>query len=75
MLAKTDHDHALLLLDEATSAVRRIDGSDPDRPGGFLAIANALNVVAPSRVWEAVFDTVKAANSAETSRVKMVCLP
>jgi hypothetical protein len=53
------------LLDEATSEVRRIDGGDPDRPRGFLAVANALNVIAPTRVWEAVFDAVKAANSAE----------
>jgi hypothetical protein len=65
LLAKTDRDQALSLLDEATSEVRRIDGGDPDRPRGFLAVANALNVIAPTRVWEAVFDAVKAANSAE----------
>lgn len=65
LLAKTDHDQALSLVEEATGEVRRIDGGDPDRPRGFLAVANALNVVAPSRVWEAVFDAVKAANSAD----------
>lgn len=65
LLAKTDRDQALLLLDDATSEARRIDGGDLDRPRGFLAIANALNLVEPSRVWDAIFDAVKAANSAE----------
>lgn len=65
LLAKTDRNQALALLDEATNEVRRIDGGDLDRPRGFLAVANALNVVAPPRIWEAVFDAVKAANSAE----------
>jgi len=65
LLAKTDRDQALSLLDEATAEVRRIDGGDLDRPRGFFAVANALNVVARARVWEAIFDAVKAANSAE----------
>jgi hypothetical protein len=66
LLVKTDQDKALSLIDEATSEARRIDGGDPDRPRGFLAIANALNFVAPARVWEAIFDAIKAANSAES---------
>ena len=65
LLVKTDRDQALSLLDEATSEARRIDGGDLDRPRGFLAIANALNLVAPGRVWDAIFDAVKAANSTE----------
>jgi hypothetical protein len=30
-----------------------------------MAVANALKVVDPERVWDATFDAVKAANSAE----------
>jgi hypothetical protein len=65
LLEKTDRDKALSLLDDATSEARRIEGVDLDRPRGLLAIANALRLVEPSRVWDAVFDAVKAANSTE----------
>lgn len=65
LLAKTNRDKALSLLDDAIAEARRIDVSDPDRPRGLLAIANALKVVEPSRVWDAAFDAVKAANSTE----------
>jgi hypothetical protein len=65
LLAKTDRERALSLLADATAEARRIDGSDLDRPRGLLAIANALRVIEPSRVWDAVFDVVKAANSTE----------
>jgi hypothetical protein len=64
-LLKTNRDKALSLLDDATSEARRIDGHDLDRPRALLAIANALKLVEPSRVWEAVFDAVKAANSTD----------
>jgi hypothetical protein len=65
LLEKTDRDKALSLLDDATSEARRIEGVDLDRPRGLLAIANALRLVEPSRVWDAVFGAVKAANSTE----------
>jgi hypothetical protein len=65
LLAKTEHDKALSLLDDATSEARHIEGVDLDRPRGLLAIANALKLIEPSRVWEAVLDAVKAANSTE----------
>jgi len=65
LLAKTDRDKARSLLDDATSEARRIDGSDLDRPGGLLAIANALKLIEPSRAWDAIFDAVKEANSTE----------
>jgi hypothetical protein len=65
LLAKTDHEKALSLLDDASSEIRRIENVDLDRPRGLLAIANALTLVEPSRAWDAVFDAVKAANSAE----------
>lgn len=64
-LVKTDHGKALSLIDTATAEVRRIDGSELDRPRGLFAIANALRVIEPARVSEAIFDAVKAANSTE----------
>jgi len=65
LLAKTNRDKASSLLDTATAEARRISGSDLDRPRALFAIANAFRVVEPARVSEAIFDAVKAANSAE----------
>ena len=44
---------------------RRIEPSDPARPHALIAVANALKVVDRSRVWDATFDAVRAANSAD----------
>lgn len=65
VLVKTDRDAALQLIEEAAAEARRVDVSDPRRPQVLIAIANALNVVDPPRAWDATFDAVKAANSAE----------
>lgn len=65
ILAKTDRDKALELIDEAETEARRIEGSDPALPRGLIAVANAFKIVDPARVWDATFDAVKAANSAE----------
>ena len=65
LLAKTDRVKASSLLDTATAEARRIDGGDLDRPRALFAIANALRLVEPARLSEAVFDAVKAANSTE----------
>ena len=65
ILAKTDRDKALELIDEAENEARRLEGSDPALPRGLIAVANAFRVVDPARVWDATFDAVKAANSAE----------
>ena len=65
LLAKTDREKSLTLLETATAEARRISGSDLDRPRALFAIANALRVVEPARVSEAIFEAVKAANSAE----------
>jgi hypothetical protein len=64
-LAKTDRVKASSLLDTATAEARRIDGGDLDRPRALFAIANALRVVEPARVSEAMFEAVKAANSTD----------
>jgi hypothetical protein len=53
------------LVDTATAEARRIDGGDLDRPRGLFAVANALRVVEPVRVSEAIFEAVKAANSTD----------
>jgi hypothetical protein len=65
LLVKTDRAKASSLLDAATAEARRIDGGDLNRPRGLFAIANALRVVEPARVSEAMFEAVKAANSTD----------
>lgn len=65
LLATSDRVKASSLLDAATAEARRIEGGDLDRPRALFAVANALRVVEPSRLSEAVFDAVKAANSTE----------
>jgi hypothetical protein len=65
LLVKTDRDKALELVDEAATEARRIDVSDANLPRALVGVANALKVVDPGRVWDATFDAVKAANSAE----------
>lgn len=65
LLAKTDKDKAQDVLDEAATEARRIDVSDPNLPRALIGVANALRVIDPGRVWDATFDAVKAANSAE----------
>jgi len=65
LLAKTDREKASSLLETATAEARRIDSGDLDRPRALFAIANALRVVDPARVSEAIFEAVKAANSTD----------
>ena len=66
MLFKSgDKDKALELLDQANTEARRIDVSDPSLPRALVAVAYALNAIDRERVWDAAFDAVKAANSAE----------
>jgi hypothetical protein len=65
LLAGADRDRALSLLDEAASEIRLVDRADPNRARGWLAVANALRAVEPSRAWDAVSDAVEAANASE----------
>ncbi len=65
LLAKTDKDKAQEVADEAATEARRLEVSDPNLPRALLAVANAFKVTDPARVWDATFDAVKAANSAE----------
>jgi hypothetical protein len=65
ILAPTDKDKAVELVEAAANEARRIESSDPSRPQALIAVANAMKVVDAPRVWDATFDAVKAANSAE----------
>lgn len=65
LIAKTDQQKALDLVDEATTEARRIDVSDPSLPQALISVANALKPIDVARAWDAAFDAVKAANSAE----------
>ncbi|MFN2408070.1 MAG: hypothetical protein ABR594_18650 [Pyrinomonadaceae bacterium] len=65
ILAPNDKEKATELVEAAGAEARRIDVSDPGRAQALVAVANALKVVDPPRVWDATFDAVKAANSAQ----------
>ncbi|HJP90843.1 MAG TPA: hypothetical protein VJ875_02745 [Pyrinomonadaceae bacterium] len=65
ILAKTDREKALELIDLAIDEARRLEPSDPALPRALFAVANAIKGIDRARVWEATFDAVKAANSAE----------
>ncbi len=65
LLAKTDQDKAQTVLDDATAEARRIEPSDPDRPRALMAVANVLLLIDRNKAWDATYDAIKAANSAE----------
>jgi hypothetical protein len=65
LLGKSDREKSLALIDQAAEEARRIEGSDADRPRALLAVANALLRTDRARAWEATFEAIKAANSAD----------
>lgn len=65
LLASIDREKSLAVLDQALMESRRLESSE-DRPRALLAIANALVLIEPLRVWDTVVEAVKAANSSET---------
>jgi hypothetical protein len=65
ILLKTERDKAQELVEGAATEARRLDVSDPFLPRALLAVANTMILIDPPRVWDATFDAVKAANSAE----------
>jgi hypothetical protein len=65
LFAKTDKDKAQEVAEEAATEARRLEVSDPNLPRTLVAVANAFKVIDAARVWDATFDAVKAANSAE----------
>jgi len=60
----TDKDlaRAVDYLQEAAAEARRIDGSDPDRARGLIAVASGFARADRVRAWEIVSEAVKAAN-------------
>jgi hypothetical protein len=64
-LPPAEHDRAVDLISDAAAEARRIDVSDPDRPRGLVAVANALLAVDRPRAWETMLEVAKASNSAE----------
>jgi hypothetical protein len=65
VLAPTDKQRATDLIEEAAGEARRIEPSDPARPQALIAVASALKEIDPARAWDAAFEAVRAANSAE----------
>jgi hypothetical protein len=63
LLQKTDPTRSVEVLEEATAAARRIGGSDSDRPRALVGVATQMLEVDRGRVWEALLEAVKAANS------------
>lgn len=66
LLAKTDREKSLELLEEAAAEGRRIEPSDPGRASALIAVASVLKPIDSPRAWDAAFEAVKAANSAES---------
>ena len=56
---------AVEMLDEAATEARRIDASGPERPRAFVAITAGFLEADPTRAWEMLAETIKAANAAE----------
>lgn len=64
-LPPADREQALELIAEAAVEARRIDVSDPNRPRGLVAVANAFLTIDRGRAWETMLEVAKASNSAE----------
>lgn len=63
LLKKTDATRAVEVLSEAAIVARRIGGSDADRARALVGVATHMFDIDRGRVWEALLEAVKAANS------------
>ena len=63
MLKKTDATQAIEVLNEAAIVGRRIGGSDIERARAMVGVATLMFEIDRGRVWEALTEAVKAANS------------
>jgi hypothetical protein len=63
MIQKTEPARSVELVDEAAVTARRISGTDPDRARALVGVATRMFDVDHGRVWEAVLEATKAANS------------
>jgi hypothetical protein len=66
MLKKTDATQAVEMLNEAAIVGRRIGGSDVERARAMIGVATLMFELDRGRVWEALTEAVKAANSVAT---------
>ncbi len=64
LLKKSDSTRALEVVEEAAKTARRIGGSDADRSRALVGVATQIFDIDRARVWEALLEVVKAANSA-----------
>ncbi|MGI9067325.1 MAG: hypothetical protein ACR2HX_13110 [Pyrinomonadaceae bacterium] len=64
LLKKTDANRAVEVLNEAATVARRIGGSDGDHARALVGVASQMYDIDRGRVWEALSEAVKAANSA-----------
>jgi len=64
LLKKTDANRAVEVLNEAATVGRRISGSDGDHARALVGVASQMYDIDRGRVWEALAEAVKAANSA-----------
>ncbi len=65
LLLKTDREKSLNAIEDAGAEARRIEPSDADRPRALMAVANASLVSDRAKSWDAVYEAIKSANSAE----------
>jgi hypothetical protein len=65
LLLKTDTEKSISAIEEATLEAKRIEASDADRPRALMAVANLWLLADRPKAWDAVYDAIKAANSAE----------
>lgn len=64
LLKKTDANRAVEVLNEAATVARRIGGGDGDHARGLVGVASQMYDIDRGRVWEALAEAIKAANSA-----------
>ena len=64
LITATDAARAVDYLGEAAVEARRIEGSDPDRARGLIAVASGFARTDRVRAWEIISEAVKAANGA-----------
>lgn len=64
LMKKSDPTRASEVLEEAATSARRIGGSDADRGRALVGVATQMFDIDHARVWEALLEAIKAANSA-----------
>jgi hypothetical protein len=65
LVATADGARSADYLQEAAAEARRIDGSDPDRARGLIAVASGFARSDRVRAWEVISEAIKVANGVE----------